>query len=630
MGQRNRFELKIEWRETAGTSENSTLKIELADTTETLTLNHPVVALFSELELGYSLNLTALTGTKPIANSSQTLSALFAGKLQGKVDKWFGLKGPHGKLVRVRLTLLLTRHPTHKENHSKGKDPKCPYLELLASGKQDNSGPIDSARKTRPEDSACVLKISIEPGTTGGLTEPSDFSLNRLPKLTGPQLKTALKSLCEEVSRLPTDQVQSARKELEDQILCRWALGSDSEKVTAVMRGQCFEQDAAILELLNAKKQLAEELQGEREKLRREETDLEAKQLQLCELQRRDLCWRLKQSKETDLVSVYRSLVQERNDFQLSARHMNQQNKKQWDDSTAQNARFSAELGEIQRENTELQGRIEELTTGNREINEQIQEIQGKVSSGTGDLRDCGPIEIPDSIEDSPTEGEIQCLLNDKETQKENLDNRYFQDLSFESGIYDSRRQLLGSICKQVVLEQYCCIRGDLLLLLDEIYDHENVRETTKQELCSGMHKAAEFLLGQCEKTHCQTQELGEMVDSADNLDTEIDALKDELAENQQRNPRYLPDDSDPIDCLMSKCINSVREPLTVKFLREAPGKYKFGTRTVLCRIEGEKLLLFKAGTSYVSFGEYIHLYLEKEMHKAGEGNTTFEHRSPE
>ena len=85
-------------------------------------------------------------------------------------------------------------------------------------------------------------------------------------------------------------------------------------------------------------------------------------------------------------------------------------------------------------------------------------------------------------------------------------------------------------------------------------------------------------------------------MDSVDNKDIELDSLKDQMDEAKKRNPPYVAVLSDPVDVALGEYLNNRHEPLEVRFVREDPGKYSFGSRKVHIRLENGKVLLLKAG----------------------------------
>ena len=114
-----------------------------------------------------------------------------------------------------------------------------------------------------------------------------------------------------------------------------------------------------------------------------------------------------------------------------------------------------------------------------------------------------------------------------------------------------------------------------------------------------------------------------DLVSVTESSKKKIESLN-KIIENMEKHggPIYIAKKSDQIDRALANFLNTypARDKLTILFIRESEGVYKFGQRRVVLRLGKNEALGVQVGGGLVSIAEFIEKYTKKEVDKVNRG----------
>jgi hypothetical protein len=94
------------------------------------------------------------------------------------------------------------------------------------------------------------------------------------------------------------------------------------------------------------------------------------------------------------------------------------------------------------------------------------------------------------------------------------------------------------------------------------------------------------------------------------------------MGEVKKRTPPYVPAKDDPADIALAEYLNSLESPVPIKFIRQEGGNYLFGSKKIYIKIENGRILI-KVGGGFTSIEEFLSVYTQIEIEKAGSSPKT-------
>ena len=209
----------------------------------------------------------------------------------------------------------------------------------------------------------------------------------------------------------------------------------------------------------------------------------------------------------------------------------------------------------------------------------------------------------------------ISQMLTDRKRSNELLSQKEAVIEGKTSELLSLRRTNLDLQNRITTLEQLCCGKEDLHILLERLTSECQVREATTDFLSSELHRVVEYLLcvanGKLEMYRNSTVVAEVMAGK----DGEIDSLRQQIAKLRKKGPPYVPVKDDAVDAALADYVNTREDPLLVPFKREQPEIYSFGTKRTHMKLENCRLAV-RVGGGYKLLDEFIEEYTPVELAK--------------
>lgn len=104
---------------------------------------------------------------------------------------------------------------------------------------------------------------------------------------------------------------------------------------------------------------------------------------------------------------------------------------------------------------------------------------------------------------------------------------------------------------------------------------------------------------------------------SVDDLQSEIETLRNYIIDLKSRIAVYIPVKNDMIDKRIAEYINNYpdRQKLKIMFMRESEGVYQFGSKRIAVKVEKDKINI-RVGGGFLSIDEFLDQYTPGELEK--------------
>lgn len=659
------YDLKLEVKEIAGIAcPTLQCQLEVLDHREIVKCKNQVVLGGLEITPSCQLSLNVINGERLLGSLKISFGTLFTESLQGKFDKWFKLKSEEFTNLRAKISAMISKTekpkkksstPARKSSKASVKDPKCPFLETLASGKCMNTEPLDALWRGRDANSENYIKISIEPDSPTRLdTESAEITAEKLEKMNfdqlqhmpGSQLKQSLKILCEEAkhSELISLNLAVKKQELNSRVQERRELEMEAQeemnkiKASWVVVADKYSEMNEKRSILNCNlidqrevsKKLEDEigqLKGSLGDLVRENMLFKTQRLQFedCALAKKDLENLLKHSQEKKSILI-EQIAKGRSEIDQSK------------------AKTAKEIEIIKKDVEGIKAKIIFVEEENKKAQEenaghklQINDLRAKLSNPSNlklQVKTQYEIFQNESRNRDSLSSELKALHNslhisNQEILKSNselLANS--KDLagklavseqcleSEENSIQDLQKRTFEALNKKVYYEQMCCIRADVSQVVEDLSKLNSFHSDCRNILLSDLEAASKILMEESLKVYGQAERLDQIIDAVDKKEEELEGLKNTMGEVKKRQPPYVPVKDDPVDAALAEYLNAKEVQVPIKFIRQEGGNYTFGTKKVYVKVENGRLLV-KVGGGFTSIDEFLSIYTLIEQEKA-------------
>ena len=164
-------------------------------------------------------------------------------------------------------------------------------------------------------------------------------------------------------------------------------------------------------------------------------------------------------------------------------------------------------------------------------------------------------------------------------------------------------------------LEQLYNMKQDL----DKTYHRLNrqnsyIREA-KDKMVGELSWVSDYFLLQANSLLTGTRIHSRMKKIWDQKNFELEALKQSITQEKERNPVYAALRGDKVDEALADFLNGRDDVVTVPFIREAPEVYLFGTKRVWLKFEMGKLSA-RVGGGFLPIEDFIEAYTDIEAEK--------------
>lgn len=97
------------------------------------------------------------------------------------------------------------------------------------------------------------------------------------------------------------------------------------------------------------------------------------------------------------------------------------------------------------------------------------------------------------------------------------------------------------------------------------------------------------------------------MEQNNEDLETEIQTLKNYIVDLKSRIAVYIPVKGDTVDKKIAEYINNYpdRQKLKIMFMRESEGVYQFGSKRVAVKVDKDKINI-RVGGGFLSIDEFL------------------------
>jgi len=657
MDQRKLYHFLLELRDVKGVPlYQAKCKVQILDRSGFVDVKTPLQ--FELYDIDPNEQVTIILQGKDQGTSKVSFATLFGEKLEGRVEKWLRLRSSEGKVLKVLISANLKKgnrgqvssSPSRRSSRARASIA-CPYLEKIATGKETNQETLDQILKYRnslPEQNQ-TIRISIEPNSP---TKPDgDFEMPGLEEITfeklqsyrGTQLKELVRRMCEEANQLSTitSQLPKMRETLQTKITERRNLETRTEELNNGLQAKGTSNLQAFQKLRYTRNQLEENLVSKQEENRQLELELDTLKANLCDLKREGVSLQIHSSIHQDLENEVQSTQQLENSLKLKKEHLESSVNKGREDIENLLKKAETEKGQallesekIQKEVNDAKLSLDQLKQKNSELKTQKEKLHQAL-----DLENKLPTNLTESekafrkfsSKHEEAMSEVENILNKTKSQEKFeqhqklLESReyHLKELNQKEKELENQHQEIHKLEKetfrltneQVTLEEICCVRADLSKLMEEMQNIQSIQKNSQDAILRDLRASSHYAKTKGEETFIEAQRLEKIIDSIEVHEEELTHLKDAMAEVKRRNPPYLAVETDPLDKAIGEYMNSRAEAIQIPFVREAPGRYTFGTRKVQIKfLEGK--LVVRIGGGYRDIEEFLELYLPIELEK--------------
>jgi chromosome segregation ATPase len=585
MEEKKSHELGFEIKEVSGGS-NTQFKflIESGELRETAIPKTKHVFQLPDIGLSSNLSVSVLVTEKIIGATKISFVTLFGESLQGKVDRWFKIKSEDYSNLKLKIAVSLGKPEKTKpkpavnsKRSSKGfKEPKCPYLESLATGKENNTEALDEIWKYRDNNMKNYIKISLEPDSPGrpeleglDITQNiEEISIEKIQTMSGSQLKQVVKMLCEEAKHLTviSQKLPEIREELTQKVSERRELEQNSQQEINLIKENWIQKHEEIKILQQKRQEKKNLLLEQKEKSRKLEAELDIVKAHLGDVKRENIILAAQKVQYDDCVQSKAELQQLiQNSLEKKEILQEKVNKARADISESKNKAVE-DINQIKQERDEAKAKIEEVDKEYKAAHEQNESLKAKIHQLRAQLSDAQELKnkVKESIEaykaESNKRDEVNQSLESLTSELEKQSNEILshqQDLislkkasaskltgleisieNKELEILNLRKQLFEASAQKIAQEQVCCIRADLAQLIEDLERLHKLHEDSRSDILRDLESGSKILLEESEKVFLQAEKLDQMIDAVDKKEEELDGLKNTALSYKKTNFR--------------------------------------------------------------------------------------------
>jgi hypothetical protein len=584
--------------------------------------------------------ISAFNGEKILGNARLLVESFFNARTVLKAEKWLKVKTEDFQNFRVKVsgnlvfceTIVKEKSKSVKvlkeKKEKKEKNEECPYLVNVVEGCGRSSEPLNEIWRARNVCKERAICLSFQ-GNGGGEHEEvnlENLGFDELKNMNGEQLKSVVRSLCQEVKSLESlskklidfketfDSKSSHRRQLQLEA---------KDELTTISKS--FQEATSRYQALQKKRDsLKETLQQKTKSL----IDLK-KQKDLLDQEHRD--WKEQ--------SLYNSLISKSHAHQS---HLDSQKTSHFSLLSSSKDQSKSELITFQTEISELKHRLkltsqefEETKASNSKLKQKINELheaiqkneshhfsiknsfsnRGSLGISHDDFNNSIKIWLPEAYQSSlekSKEGKIN--LASKSSQ-------VLQGLSLSSEISSERtvinRELILNIEANLELIRLSTLQkssSDLTSLALDISKLKHLYLQSRPATLPDLDRGSCLLSSQSEVIFNEAVKMDAMMDSADQQEEKLDSLKGTMGQVKKQQVLHIPLKSDPVDVALADYVNSNKVP--IKFTRQENGNYLFGSTKVYIKLENSKLIVKVKGGS-TSIKEFLDIYTNIEVERS-------------
>ena len=545
-------------------------------------------------------------------------------------------------LLTVARVPKRIRSPNRKPSSKLAAIPlvggSCPYLERLALGDQTALAVMETVKQARVDiaakltelqdrevgESGPKLFLPIEAAFGGAidLEIPNvlSLSIDQLSAKDFDKLKIALSVLAAKaksvsILRAELDQLRTqtathlqARTDLQETVKeTAEQLQAEAAALNALMQ-KTKEERAEAVDTLQAQKRRTEELEAESDALKGKVLQLGQELAQakgvdvrlsdaaltvdslkrtLSESERRrqelsdelEKAQRLNSAHSDSFKSAGTEWLRQRDQLKAQIRDLETQLSASQTELAKARAETAALPGQVTL-NRELQGRIDQLETGNKGLMDRNKGLQADLQAFAAQAA---------SFAQEAAAAEAR-LLADKKRLNEALTRVEGQLETQQTAAAALTRQVSDQKRNIATLEQLCCIKEDLHQLCEDISQQNAQSMQTKDMLTRELDYLAERTLLQSQTVMEEARLIERYAEFCDEKEREAEQLKAQVVHYRDRNPVYTPIKEDVVDQALAEFLNASEQTLLVNFLREDSSIYLFGTKRIFMKLENGKI----------------------------------------
>jgi chromosome segregation ATPase len=164
-------------------------------------------------------------------------------------------------------------------------------------------------------------------------------------------------------------------------------------------------------------------------------------------------------------------------------------------------------------------------------------------------------------------------------------------------------------------LQQLLVVRNDLEQINTELRTKSDLNTSLQQQLLKELLMVSDYLLALSEQTFTSHRSVLALKDQLQAKEQEATSLQQQLQALQSKRVTYVPADLDHIDQVLGAYINSREAELLVPFIRDGPGRYRYGQRQVEVSVKDDKLKV-RVGGGWSFIEDFIETYESIEVEK--------------
>ena len=621
--------------------------LEVSNVRQSLALKGSVNIESLDLNLSPSFIITALNGDKTIGSLKTNIDSLVSDKNGNRAEKWLKVKTEEFQNFRIKVGVCLTVLETQtrekakekpkvpKASGKKGQVQECPYLSLLVTGHGGSTEPLDEIWRSRNLIKENSINLSMQPESlldaqaeNKGEEEIDLNTLNPdiLRTLNGNELKRLVRALCVEVKSL--ENTSRALPELKSTFTTsaerRRNLGQEGKKCLEDVQSK-FDQAKKILnDAFSSRTQKKNDLLGKQEQLKELELQRDKLKMELLTWKDQALYTTLTQRSEQHKADLHSKLAQGK----LTMGSHGEQ-------TYAETQKFLRETSEIKEKIKSCTAEFEGVKAQNNLMKKKINDLNASLNDGEtlqAQLRLSANL-LPQQTEsrDSLNQQIISVLPFIQSSNLELMENysKSVQEKSvllstltstsnslshsttnFQSAQLNLHKSLLDQLSKSSNLT----ISSDLTSLSIDISKLKHHLSQSKSLILPDLSTASETLLNETEKILLQSEKLDHMMESVDQQESQLESLQSTMGQVKKRQALHVPIKSDPIDVALAEYLNTKSVP--IKFTRQDPGNYIFGSTKIHIKLENSKLIV-KVRGGFTSIEEFLNIYTPLEISKS-------------
>jgi len=649
------YELKLRLKEVQGSKSQVHCRVEIGEESELLDAKEELRLEVNNASPEMQLSIMLLVAGRHVGTSKITLKALL-GSVPGSAEKWIRLRSEGGD-IRIKIGSSIQPIETSNVGFRERKneeEARCPFLE----GEVTSEKPSEEHFKTSSEDGRILINIEGDyPGsvdtTKYNLPPIDEIDFENLSKMTGTQLKKALKDLCTDLKGIinKPEEHQKYKEQINQKVAERLQVQESSEETTLGLKSLWQKEDSQADELLLQRQQLVSEFLSEQNLARELQYQLTELRASIAKASQEKISLGAQELNFESVSKAAETLNQMVKESTSRKEHLEkevQEAKKSMECSLNKFLEKKEELlsAKVQSDKDleSLKSQKASIDQENQQLKEKLNQLKAKLkqenlfqlaqnSKSAFEDQEAKRQETQSKLEELETLVETQNsefkaktkeLLSEKKKASETIGPLEKSIEAKEQEILELRKDIYENSNKQITLEQSCCIKADLAQLIDDLGKLHRLHSTGRDLIMQSLNNGTDYVMNESQVVLDESTKLNLMINSINEKDFEVENLKQIMSEIKQRVAPYYPVQDDPIDVALSEYLNTREEPIHVGFKRTQEGEYYFGTKRVFIGLENGSIKV-RVGGGYTGIEEFIEVYtpleLERQEVAVGESN---------